>query len=823
MEADQDRHRSVASISRLRLGDGRWPARAQRLLEDGYAACTKGLHEPLQRCLGEFGQALFALAERARQPAEQQDLFASRQRVLQDHAGFEQRLMELIGTAFNDLGIDKAATDASQKSWKSLELLDPAEQELGMAVDQLGARGDVRHSSVLYELGYRFAVLIGAPPLENGMLPVGPHALATAFHQASAPLDLPKGQQLLLLQYFEALLQRLGPMYDEINAQLQADGILPRLRSLTVPRGIVRRARAAVVTDDETTAEESGRQPAGPTGRASGNAAAGDSIAVLESLRDLLAQQRASQGGALGPLGGRAASTDELQAALSALQQHLAQVTDHASRELRSAQRLREELLTQLNVNKPTGAPRTQLSGEQGDTVELVAMLFEQLGLQLQQGSNAQALLGDLQLPVLRMAVTDRGFFEQREHPARRLLDTVTAAANDWLDGSDDESNRPLAAKLEQLVNRARQEPPSAGLYTTLLADIEHHLAMLSRKAQAAERRHVEAAKGRERLDQARHRTSELMSARFAQSPPRGLLRALLDRAWSDVLALTLLRHGEDSATFAAQLAITDQLLGHLPISDAQRLQQDVEAGLQQIGMHAEEALQVAQRLLGTGTPDSAQGQPSTTDLAIRLKQHQRFGEQQSTQESATTASPSAKPEALAAEAPAKPPTTTPAKPAITEPLPEPAAPYEVALPPSVPAATVIVPTSPAVKAKSAKPATPVTRDASPRERKIEQHLRELPFGSWFAFVDKGTGQTLQRKLAWYSPMSGRCLLVSRRGQRGEEMTLAQLAQEIAAGRASEVSQQRESLLDRAWRGLTRNLRQATDPLRPPVPEPYRP
>src|SRR6185312_16230761 len=316
-----------------------------------------------------------------------------------------------------------------------------------------------------------------------------------------------------------------------------------------------------------------------------------------ESLRDLLSQRRAGQGTGSGEAAGPAASEEELQSALGALQQHLAKVTDHASRELRSAARLREELLTQLNLGKPAGAPRTQLTSEQGDTVELVAELFEQLGQQLQQGSNARGLLGNLQLPVLRVAVADHDFFEQRDHPARKLL--VAVAANDWLDGSDDESNRPLASKLEQLVSRANQEPPSAGLYTTLLADIEHHLALLTRKAQAAERRHVEAAQGRERLDQARHRASELMAERFAQSPPRGLLRALLDRAWSDVLALTLLRHGEDSAAFKAQLAITDQLLGRLPTSDHRQLQQEVESGLQQIGMHAEEAVQVAQRLLG--------------------------------------------------------------------------------------------------------------------------------------------------------------------------------------------------------------------------------
>jgi hypothetical protein len=92
----------------------------------------------------------------------------------------------------------------------------------------------------------------------------------------------------------------------------------------------------------------------------------------------------------------------------------------------------------------------------------------------------------------------------------------------------------------------------------------------------------------------------------------------------------------------------------------------------------------------------------------------------------------------------------------------------------------------------------------------IEQRLKKLPFGSWFEFIDPTTGQITQRKLAWYSPMSGRCLLISRRGQRGEEINLSQLAQEMANGRVREVQEQRDGLLDRAWRGLTGALRQST-------------
>ncbi|HUH31260.1 MAG TPA: DUF1631 family protein [Rhodanobacter sp.] len=757
MAVEQDRHRSPAGAGGSHQLSKRWPARAQDLLDATLRLCFDHLHEPLRICLSQFDAQLFALADHSSSFGDQQRALTVRERMLHGRSALEVRFLDHLTHHFEHIDATSAAADDVGDSWHTLALVDPAEQELASTLEQLGSRNEGRHAGVLHELGYRIAVLVGAPPLEGEDLPLGPHALVQGFHDASQPLGLPLDQQLQLLRAFDRyVMQTLAPLYETANAQLRKDGILPQLRSISLPRPPPGRPQPQSSFAEPAKAGAEDGQPA---------ATPSAPIEILESLRNLLTQHRAAAGGnpAYGGIG-RAASTDELQTALGALQAHLRQVTDQASRELRSAALLQEELLTQLNAGKSADAPRTQLSSEQRDTVELVAMLFEQLGKQLQQGGSASALLGNLQLPVLRMAVADRGFFEHREHPARRLLETVTAAANDWLDGSDDETSRQLAGKLEHLVTRASEEPPSSALYTVLLADIEHHLALLSRKAKATERRHVEAAQGRDRLDAARHRATEIMAERFALSPPRGLLRALLERAWSDVLALTLLRHGEDSAAFRDRLAITDQLLGRVPIVDRQQLQQDVETGLQQIGMHEDEALQVAQRLLG-GTPLTTPGtEPlSTTDLAVRLKQHRRLGDITSNE----------RPVAVPAAAPAQASTTAPA--------PEP------------------TPTSSAH-----------TETTDPRQILVERHLRQLPFGTWFDFADAPGGAIVRRKLAWYSPMSGRCLLVTRRGLRTEDITLTHLAGEIANGRVHEVQPVRDSLVDRAWRGLTSVLRQGT-------------
>jgi hypothetical protein len=750
MDVEQRQYQAARPGSDDRATLHSLPMRVQRLVADLRGLCGKRLEPAVLDALDALDQALYQQAERSRSHLDQQRCFDSRAMVRLQRASFLRKVSEHLAESFARLGDEREAADPLAPA-PSLSLLGREEHELSAALEQLTSRGEAHTGPVLAELSYRMAVLVGAPPLEGEALPASPQNLAAAVRRALPSLEMPSEHQLLLVQALERKLTPvLAPLYEAVNAHLLAGGILPHLRAFAGAR-----PAHAPPTPPSIKAPTPAAETAAPS-----PAASHEPIAVLETLRDLLARQRS---GEVHAASGPAATPAELEIALGALQRHLVQVTDRASRELRSAQRLREELLAHLNAGKPAGAPRTALSPEQDDTVELVARLFEQLGQQLQHGPGAGAVFGELQVPILRMAMADRAFFEQAEHPARHLLGTLAEASNDWGDGTDIDPD--LATQLNRLVARAQREPPSAGLYTSLLADIRHHLAQLSRKAQVTERRQVEAMQGRERLHQARQRATEVLAARFAEATPRGLLRALLDRAWSDVLALALLRHGEDSEAFAERLRLTDQLLGRLPVDDPLGLRLAVEDHLQQIGMQAEEAEQVAQRLIGgepspARTPEPAPHAapagasadmpalaayalaaepPSATDLALRLKQRQRLGEQRGQEP------PAAAPQA------SEPP-------------------------------------------------------LGPQEARIHNRLRQLPFGSWFEFVDPQTGATSRRKLAWFSPLTGNTLFVNRRGQRAAEMNLRELAAAIAAGHVRERAEPKDGLFDRAWRALAGSL-----------------
>jgi hypothetical protein len=152
----------------------------------------------------------------------------------------------------------------------------------------------------------------------------------------------------------------------------------------------------------------------------------------------------------------------------------------------------------------------------------------------------------------------------------------------------------------------------------------------MARKAEVTERRHVEAARGKEKLELAKHRAAEeIVSATQGQQVPR-FARSLLSQAWADVLTLILLRHGEESSEWQQHQEMTRQIvlatLGGRSGKVAGGLGAKVEHALGLVGYHADEATAIASRLTTGVSPDD-DDPASRTELAMKLKARGRLGE----------------------------------------------------------------------------------------------------------------------------------------------------------------------------------------------------
>jgi hypothetical protein len=478
---------------------------------------------------------------------------------------------------------------------------------------------------------------------------------------------------------------------------------------------------------------------------------------MFDVLRQLLAGRRSL----LGKLGNAkpaqngtpayVASPEEVQSVLGLLQTRApAPVVVDGKAQPRSVTHLKQDLLAQLRKVAPAGqAPA--LDEEHGDTIDLVGMLFDHILKDVRPNSPASKLLTKLQVPLLRVALDDKGFFTRKQHPARQMLNTIAESGAYW--SSEDDADRTVVEKMNMLVDRVSSEfTGDLTLFDALLGDLSSHMQTQARKAEVAERRHVEAARGKEKLELARLRAAEAIDAKLAGKRVPKFLHTLLAQSWSDVLALSLLRGGEESETFRHQLHVAERLIesavarrttGKALIGpgEVQALKGEIEQALAQVGYHANDSQSISARLLASTVDEEEDDPASRTELAMKLKNRARLGQNV---------------EPGAAGAPA-----------------------------------------------AAEKRPPLTA----AEQACFDQIRHLPFGSWFEFVVNQQGEVQRRRLSWYSTMTGHCLFVNHRGQRIGEYTLDHLAREMHRGNLRLVQAEQDSIFDRAMNAIMGALR----------------
>ena len=71
----------------------------------------------------------------------------------------------------------------------------------------------------------------------------------------------------------------------------------------------------------------------------------------------------------------------------------------------------------------------------------------------------------------------------------------------------------------------------------------------------------MEAARGKEKLTLAREHAATAVEALIKDQKLPRFTRTMLSQAWTDVLALTSLRHGENSPAWRRQLQVAGRLI----------------------------------------------------------------------------------------------------------------------------------------------------------------------------------------------------------------------------------------------------------------------
>ncbi len=768
------------------LSSRTFPRRVRTLLEGIFEIVTGEMDRGLSATLDGLEQQLFRLAEQARSNDVQlhclealgtvkRGRFDLMPRYIAELESELARVREVVGPV---------GRPGDGMTYNDMSLVAEADMDETTLLHEISSRAEMKASLPIFLLSQRFGVLAAKPALDSESMPVGPIALCRHLRRASHCFELsPEHRQLLFRQFDRHLMTEYAHLVEAVNAYLVNQGVLPNLAYLPARlKNIPRREDAPPALDvpartgypgapsrairpaQLASAQEFAAHLVAFTGWPGESIGASAQVAsanedIYTNLRELLKSarppatamvQEAGVGASVGAGRYGVASPNDVQSILGLLQRRpAAKVLVNGQQRPQSINHVKQDLLAQLRqLTGNDAAPA--LASEDTDTIDLVGMLFDEIMKDVRPTSPAANLLSKLQVPLLRVALRDKEFFSQQQHPARQMLDAVAETGAYW--SGEDAGDRELMGNVEKLVERISQEfDGDIQLFNTLLSDLASQTQAVMRRAEVAERRHVEAARGKEKLAIAQAHAARIMTEITNAHPVPKFTRALLNQAWSDVLALTALRHGEDSEEWRRQVEVATQIAATASVSaatsgepsaaaDAQKsaeLSQHVEQSLMQVGYHADEALAISQRL--SVSHDDSDDTASRTELAMKVKARARLGEH-----------------------------------AVTKPS-------GIHLPPL---------------------------DAN--EEECLERIRALPFGTWMEFVTNQQGDCVRRRLSWFSPTSGHCLFINHRGQRVGDYTLDTLARAMAKDQVRVVERKKDSLLDRALHSVMNLLRGET-------------
>lgn len=704
----------------------------------------------LIRFFEKVDDELFTLSDKATSHTLQELYFEAMRYLRRERDNIERGYLQAVLRGYDDfwsLSPKPASVKADSKRLNEddFSLVDNEALEEDLAVSTLISKGNNLHYKDLYALGKRFAKLLGVEEINDEENPLGPHRLGRVFAEVLRPLTLELKVRLILFKLYERyVISELGEVYDSLNEILAKGGILPE-----IPRKPRNKAKAC----GRSAGEDGEGQNVIPDQAAY--------VQALQAMHSLLAAWRVQVG-----LPSLAASsrepgvvvsdTQEVLAALSAFQdpEFSAKLTEA----LRSGEEANLKLMLVGRLCEESGGKRA-LTQMDEDIIDMIGMIFDFILEDRGLPTPLKALIGRLQIPIIKVAILDKSFFSKKSHPARLLLNQL-AHAGIGLSGDEALEQNPVFHKISATVERILHEfDQNVGLFEDLLQEFTQFLEQEGQRSQRLEERTRQATQSKEHLLLAKKQVAEELAARLhgRQLTPR--LKHFFTTTWKDVLLLACLRQDKAPDAWQAKLALTDTLLRTLTPpkdnSELRRIEQRIPGVMRALRQELE-AISLDPKQIALVFKEL-----ESVHQAL-LCSHQRDPRIERELE------------------------------AISANLPE--------------VDEVSVSDLVEIREEDIEEEIVLATTVKPEEEdEFLAQARRLEVGDWLELTDS-QGKTTRVKLSWISKVTGIRIFVNRRGMKVAEYTLPGLAAEFRRGHAK-VIEGKIPLMDRALTAMMNALK----------------
>jgi hypothetical protein len=559
-------------------------------LRDELKAQIKNL---LRKLFDNADDALFAMADKAGTNGDQSIYLDSMRELRLQKKLIATSFMQQVVLSFTNLDHLSETIDESYDfdCLENLSILKNDELEISVALEGMISRLRNNASSQLDDLHKRIESLVSNNSLKTKNTPAGPDVLCDAFAYASTELDVDLKAKLIIFKLFEKyVLSEMPLVYLHANQTLVQLGVLPNLKK---QRFINNAVPVKSVLNNQHVRQKN--QPLSSNDYMNFEPVnSGQNVPVLgreqcitegqfEQIRTLMHSGDPSQGSHQAHSqsfeqgsGSNVVFLNQDQIISTLSQQQFSQSSSFSGNECDYKPMDFRSLITSTYVGNDGDKADKKIKYNEidNDIINLVSMLFDFILDDRQLQSSMKALIARLQIPILKVALIDKNFFDRGGHPARKLLNEMASAAIGWTEKNTGKLDR-LKAKIESVVERVLTDFDSnLELFAELLQDFTQFTDLESRRGQLIEQRTKDSERGKAATEIAK-KTAEtvintvLQSKSFnAKEIPECVLTLLQD-GWSRVMILDYLKLGDQSSEWKGhQQFIYDLIWSVCPVED---------------------------------------------------------------------------------------------------------------------------------------------------------------------------------------------------------------------------------------------------------------